>query len=914
LFDHSVFDFLGEMMMFVNSARGLNRLATSALLVTLAACGGSGSTPPPTDLPATQTGQLIDPVAGLSFETSSGLTGQTDAQGKFQYRIGDRISFYASKLPLGASDAAVLVTLAQLANATASDTSTLNALQLLHSLDEDGNPANGIQLSANTLSRLANLPAALRPLSMSDSELQTQVLDAAFGAGARTLVSENQALNYALSAQGKLLVTQLPSVSNYVIGGGLRSCSSFNGEGRSSNCAADWTTILAQDSAFAGMSRADISFDANYQRPSFTYTINQANIDKIAALPTVNPPVLRSTQKTNLLTALNARLADTSKPKAALSYDDFDGGKPLFADGAAFWNNSALSDFDLVVSTLCGTVSPANGTQCSLSNANINTLNSATFATASDRVKVVLIVQHLQNTLGTGSIFYRRDASGATATPNLRTSFQAVKLAADGTAPVAGLTDGLNTLEIAALRENFVDPRPVSTRKIEARSVAFLSNADSRDIYMSFVQAARSLNGGATPTIGVLTSAAENPWGDRDINVTALESAGARVVYLPLEGGMRRALDENNACERASIYYSDYGNSNSLSTNFHMTGVYPDIAQLRSSFCANNGASLNSTISGLNGLFAAGGDQARHLETLVGKDANGQYTVVSPQLTALRNRFAAGQLVVAGTSAGAAVQTGGVWKGRPVPMLGGGYSWDTLANGYTPGSGPSAQEGTGGRLYAQGGWGLFRYGVLDQHFSQRTREGRLVRATKEAGLDYGFGVDENTSLIVGQPDAQGKTTMTVLGAGGVFIADVRGASAAITGTAQYTISAVVTHYISAGDKIEINAAGELSVMLGNTKPVVVLNPSAPQATTTQVQEYGTSNYLKLALKMGQTGAASAWGTTEGSTAGSGGAVPHFNVKLSRNAQTVFRVKGSRLSYSGVLVSFTPCAGASCTAP
>jgi cyanophycinase len=900
-------------MILIHPTRGLRLFATTALLATLAACGGSGS-PPAADPPAALSGQLMDVVAGLSYETSSGLTGQTDAQGKFQYRTGDRISFYAGELPLGGSDAAIQLTLAQVAGATASDASTLNALQLLHSLDEDSNPANGVQLSTTTVNRLTNLSANLRPLSMSDSELQTQILDAVFGTGVRSLAIESQALNYALAAQGKLLVAQLPGVSNYVIGGGLRSCSSFNGEGRSSNCAADWTTILAQDNAFVGLSKSNISFDANYQRTSFTYTINQANIDKMAALPTANPLVLRSTQKTNLLTALNTRLADANKPKAALSYDDFDGGKPLFADGSAFWNSSALSDFDLVISTLCGTASPVNGTQCSLSNANISSLNSATFATASDRAKVVLIAQHLQTTLGTAPIFYRRDTGGVTATPNLRTSFQAVKLAADGTAPVAGLTDSLNTLEIAALRESFVDARPASTRKIEARSVAFLSNADSRDIYMSFVQAARSLNGGATPTIGVLTSAAENAWADRDINVTALESAGAKVVYLPLEGGMRRALDENNACERASIYYSDYGNSNSLSTNFHMAGVYPDIAQLRSNFCANNGASLNSAISSLNGLFVAGGDQARHLETLLSKDASNQYTVVSPQLTTLRNRFAAGQLVVAGTSAGAAVQTGGVWKGRQVPMLGGGYSWDTLANGYTAGSGPSAQEGTGGRLYAQGGWGLFRYGVLDQHFSQRTREGRLVRATKEAGLDYGFGVDENTSLIVGKPDAQGKTTMTVLGAGGVFIADVRSATAASTGTAQYTISAVVTHYISAGDKIEINAAGELSVILGNTKPVVAPNASVPQATATQVQEYGTSNYLKLALKMGETGATTAWGTTEGSTAGSGGAVPHFNVKLSRNAQTVFRVKGSRLSYSGVLVSFTPCAGATCPMP
>lgn len=880
----------------------------AALALALSACGGSGSS-----ATASLEGLWADPLTGLSYSTSSGLSGTTDAQGRYSYRAGDTISFSLGKLSLGQIPAGSLLALSDLAAATASDASTLNLAQILLSLDEDANSANGVQISSSTLAKLNALSSTLSPQSMTDAQLQSQILDVVFGAGNRTLVSEAQALNHALAMQAKLVVAGMPRIANHVIGGGIRNCSSFNGSGKSSNCAADWATILAQDTAFSGMTSAQLSFDGTYPRPTFTYSITQTNIDKIAALPTSSPTVMRSTPLSSLTAALNARLADTSKPRTNLSWDDFDGGKPLFADGTAFWNNSVLSDFDLVVSTMCGTASPSNGTQCALSTANINNIAAATFATPSDRQKVVLILQNLQSTLGTDPIFYRFNTGGATATPNFRASFRAVKLAADGSAPQAGLSDGLNTLEIAALRETFVDPQAASTRKIEGRSVAFLSNADSRDIYMSFVQAARTLNNGNTPTIGVLTSASENPWADRDINVTALQSAGANVVYLPMEGGLRRALDEN-ACARASIYMANYSNSNSLSTNFHMAGVYADIATLRDNFCANNAAQLNSTLSGLHGLFLAGGDQARHLETFMSKDASGNYTVISPQLAALRNRFNAGQLVVAGTSAGAAVQSGGLWKGKKVPMLGSGYSWDSLANGFSAGTGPSAQEITGGRTYAEGGLGFFRYGVLDQHFSQRTREGRLVRATKEAGLDYGFGVDENTSLVVGQPDASGKVSMTVLGAGGVFIADVRGATASVHSGALYTISGVVTHYISAGDKLEIDASGELRVILGNTKPVVNVSASAPQATATQVQEYGSSNYLKLVLKMGETGAASAQGTTEGSGGGSGAtgtSLPNFSVSLTRSAQTVFRVKGTRLSYTGVLASFRPCSTAVC---
>jgi cyanophycinase len=921
-----LFYLFGVTMMKATTMRSAStQLVILAAAALLAACGGGSGSGSDSNsgggdsgpAPVTPTsGQLVEPVSGLRYSTSSGVSGTTDAQGSYSYRAGDTITFTAGKLPLGQITAAAQLTWADVAAATASDASTLNLAQLLLSLDQDANPANGVQISADTQTKLDALPATLRPPSMSDADLQSQVLDVVFGAGNKTLASEAQALNHALAAQAKIIVAGMPRISNHVIGGGVRNCSSFNGPGRSSNCAADWATILAQDSAFSGLTSAQVSFDASYVRPTFTYSITQANIDKMVALPTSTPTVIRSTPLVSLTAALNARLADTSKPRTSLSWDDFDGGKPVFADGGIFWNNSALADFDLVVATMCGTAAPVNGTQCTLSTTNINAVASATFVTASDRPKVVLILQNLQSTLGTGPIFYRRDATGTTVTPNFRANFQTVKLAQDGSAPRAGLSDGLNTLEIAALRETFVDALPATNRKIEARSVAFLSNPDSRDIYLSFVQAARSLNRGNTPTIGVLTSAAENPWADRDINVTALQSAGANVVYLPLEGGLRRALDEN-ACQRANIYMANTSNSNSLSTNFHMAGVYADIATVRDNLCANNGAQLASVLSSLNGLFLAGGDQARHLETFLSKDASGNYTVVSPQLTSLRTRFNAGQLVVAGTSAGAAVQSGGVWKGKKVPMLGSGYSWDALANGYSAGTGPSAQEITGGRVYAEGGMGFFRYGVLDQHFSQRTREGRLVRATQEAGLDYGFGVDENTSLVVGQSDATGMTTMTVLGAGGVFIADVRGATASVQGTALYTISGVITHYISAGDKIEIDANGELRVILGNTKPVVSLSASAPQVTATQVQEYGSSNYLKLASKMGETGAASARGITEGSGSGSGAtgtALPNFSVTLTRNAQTVFRVKGARLSYSHVVVAFTPCAGAVCTAP
>ena len=78
----------------MNHARLASALITSFLLVS---CGGGdggvgGGTPGGSPTPLT--GVFIDsPVQGLPYSTTSGLSGQTGANGEFQYRSGDRITF-----------------------------------------------------------------------------------------------------------------------------------------------------------------------------------------------------------------------------------------------------------------------------------------------------------------------------------------------------------------------------------------------------------------------------------------------------------------------------------------------------------------------------------------------------------------------------------------------------------------------------------------------------------------------------------------------------------------------------------------------------------------------------------------------------------------------------------------------------
>ena len=890
-------------------------LLSLAIIGALSACGGGGDSvtiAQPSAGPIL-TGQFVDSAIGnVAYSTSSGLAGTTNASGNYNYRAGDTVRFSIGKIVLGQGVAGPLVTPIQLVNGATDfdNANVVKILQVLQTLDDDLNPANGINISNAVVTRLTALASEKNVRDITD--LTADVIAPAFASGAPALKTAAAAKLHFADTLGALEASsqfaKFPGISNFVIGGGNRNCSSFNGEGQTANCAADWATILAQDPAFVGLTKANISFDTSYALPDIRFSITQANIDKLAALPA---SLFDAGRKVAVVTAVKARLA-AADPKTALSFSDFDGSKPLFANGATIWNTTlSLADFDRMVLTLCGTAAPVNGADCSLSNASIGAIESATFSTAVN-AQIAVILRNLQAAYG-NVIKYRRDLAGATATPNLRTEFQARQLAADGSPVQSGLTLNLSKTEIAILRSTFGDAAASqANRKTEARTVKFLSDKGSFDIYTAFVAAAQAANGGRKPTIGVVTAASENPFLDRDINVLALKSAGAEVIYLPLEGGLRKAIDAGD-CANTQFYYDSYANTNASGDYFNMGQVYPDLAALQTGYCANSGATLNAAIQGLSGIYFGGGDQARHLKSLVTKNGAGAHTVASAQLVALKARFDAGLLVVAGTSAGDHIQGGGQWKGKPVSMIGGGDSYATLKGGFVAGTGPLPASDSTPNSYANGGLGFFKYGVLDSHFTRRTREGRLARHTKETGMDYGFGVDENTSLVVGRPDAAGKTSFAVLGSGGVFIIDVRTASASGGTSGNYSIEGAKAHYLTPGDSAEIDAAGNLTVTLSPTKPLLPLVSTQATIKQTKVQDYGSSNFLALAKATGVSGASIGYGTTEDSADGNQSS-PLYSATLTRSAGASFRgISNGRVSYTNVNLKFAPCA-AGCVTP
>ena len=135
---------------------------------------------------------------------------------------------------------------------------------------------------------------------------------------------------------------------------------------------------------------------------------------------------------------------------------------------------------------------------------------------------------------------------------------------------------------------------------------------------------------------------------------------------------------------------------------------------------------LCDRIAAFGSVYFTGGDQAK----IVGALAPGGEE--SPALAAIRAAQAMGGLV-AGSSAGAAMMS--------QPMILGGTSIESVVHGVT------ADEEKPGLLIGEG-LGFFPFGMLDQHFIKRGRLGRLVVAMASAGVRRGFGIDENTALVV----------------------------------------------------------------------------------------------------------------------------------------------------------------------
>ena len=177
---------------------------------------------------------------------------------------------------------------------------------------------------------------------------------------------------------------------------------------------------------------------------------------------------------------------------------------------------------------------------------------------------------------------------------------------------------------------------------------------------------------------------------------------------------------------------------------------------------------LSRTLAEAAVIFFTGGDQLRITSHIGG----------SPLCERLHELYRKG-CVIAGTSAGAAAM--------PDTMM----IWGSSDASYQS-----------GELGMAPGLGLIKDVVIDTHFAERGRMGRLLGAVAQNPRNLGVGIDENTALVV---EADG--VASVIGSGAVYLVD--GRSISYSSLAERSSSDVVgihdvtLHVLVDGDRYDL---------------------------------------------------------------------------------------------------------------
>lgn len=183
---------------------------TAIALATLAGCTDSET--------FSSKGQFVDaPVAGLSYAGSTGISGTTDAQGRFEYAPGSTVTFSLGGVTFPAVTPGSVVTPVDLVGASSPDHPGAVAIaRFMQSLDADGDPENGITVDKSKMA-----PAAIAPAKWADANDATLT---SLLAGTTSLKTESAARQH-MSAQWAK-VSGLPKMSlvgRYTSGGTIAS-------------------------------------------------------------------------------------------------------------------------------------------------------------------------------------------------------------------------------------------------------------------------------------------------------------------------------------------------------------------------------------------------------------------------------------------------------------------------------------------------------------------------------------------------------------------------------------------------------------------------------------------------------------------------------------------------------------------
>ena len=195
----------------------IKQLLLGTMTISLAACGGSSSSTDDTNdtvadnsnggvtQPADNSndgggqsqllsGRFVDSaVSGMQYSTAT-QSGVTGSDGEFDYLPNETVTFSLGDIVLPAVDAAPIVTpLDVFSTNSIADARVINLARLLQSIDDDGNPENGITLSDSAAASATGLSV---DFAAADFDSQVVNLVANSGSVTTSLIDGESALDH----------------------------------------------------------------------------------------------------------------------------------------------------------------------------------------------------------------------------------------------------------------------------------------------------------------------------------------------------------------------------------------------------------------------------------------------------------------------------------------------------------------------------------------------------------------------------------------------------------------------------------------------------------------------------------------------------------------------------------------------
>jgi len=160
-------------MSIATQARAVFLFLSSMLLI---ACGGGGGSDPESKVVQ---GQFVDSIViGLRYSTST-MSGFTNDQGRFDYRAGEMVRFYVGDIFIGEAKGQAVITPVELVDGAVDENNdqVINIAIFLQSIDDDGNEANGIRITADASGEAAGQSVNfMLPASAFDADGSIQTL------------------------------------------------------------------------------------------------------------------------------------------------------------------------------------------------------------------------------------------------------------------------------------------------------------------------------------------------------------------------------------------------------------------------------------------------------------------------------------------------------------------------------------------------------------------------------------------------------------------------------------------------------------------------------------------------------------------------------------------------------------------